>query len=200
MLALDEERKQSQGTFRNVAHAAGVSRGGEGRLGRRGRPGSSLCENRCMGSVRLTATLVPRGGAAAVALDGEQVAAVGEGAKRFPVVAMVNGYTWRTTVTRMRGEFLLGLNRAVRQEAGVEAGDTVDVKLELDTAPREVEIPEALAHALAEDSEARAAFDRLAYTHRKEYASWVAEAKREETRKRRVAQALERLRQRKART
>jgi len=153
-----------------------------------------------MGSVRLTATLVPRGPAAAVVLEGEQVAAVGEGAKRFPVVAMVNGYTWRTTVTRMRGEFLLGLNRAVRQEAGVEAGDTVDVKLELDTAPREVEIPEALAHALAEDSEARAAFDRLAYTHRKEYASWVAEAKREETRKRRVAQALERLRQRKART
>jgi Bacteriocin-protection, YdeI or OmpD-Associated/Domain of unknown function (DUF1905) len=153
-----------------------------------------------MGSVRLTATLVPRGPAAAVVLEGEQVAAVGEGAKRFPVVATVNGHTWRTTVTRMRGEFLLGLNRAVRQEAGVEAGDTVDVKLELDTAPREVEIPEPLAHALAEDPEARAAFDRLAYTHRKEYAGWVAEAKREETRKRRVAQALERLRQHKALT
>src|SRR5206468_6696298 len=122
----------------------------------------SSCENRRMGSIRLTATLVPRGPAAAVVLDREHVAEVGEGAKRFPVVATVNGYTWRTTVTRMRGEFLLGLNRAVRQEAGVEAGDTVDVKLELDTAPREVEVPEALANALAEDSKARAAFDRLA--------------------------------------
>lgn len=153
-----------------------------------------------MGSVRLTATLLPRGPAAAVVLDEDHVAAVGEGAKRFPVIATVNGYTWRTTVTRMRGEFLLGLNRAVRQEAGVEAGDTVEVKLELDTAPRDVELPEALANALAEDSEARGAFDRLAYTHRKEYARWIDEAKRDETRHRRVAQALEMLRQGKTRT
>jgi bacteriocin resistance YdeI/OmpD-like protein/uncharacterized protein DUF1905 len=153
-----------------------------------------------MGSVRLTATLVPRGPAAAIVLDAEQVAAVGEGAKRFPVVATVNGYTWRTTVTRMRGEFLLGLNRAVRQEAGVEAGDTVDVNVELDTTPREVDVPHALANALAEDSEARVGFDRLAYTHRKEYARWINEAKRDETRERRLAQALEMLRQGKTRT
>lgn len=78
-----------------------------------------------MGSVRLTTTLESRGPAAAIVLDDEQVANVGEGAKRFPVVATVNGYTWRTTVTRMRGEFLLGLNRAVREEApqGVRALD-----------------------------------------------------------------------------
>jgi len=135
-----------------------------------------------------------------VVLDDEQVAAVGEGAKRFPVVATVNGYNWRTTVSRMRGEFLLGLNRAVRQEAGVEAGDTVEVELELDTAPREVEVPEALASALGEDAEARAAFDRMAYTHRKEYARWVEEAKRDETRQRRVAQALQMLREGKTRS
>jgi hypothetical protein len=148
-----------------------------------------------MGSARLSATLVPRGQAAAVVLDDDQVAAVGEGAKRFPVVATVNGYTWRTTVTRMRGEFLLGLNRTVRQEAGVEAGDTVDVRLELDKSPRQVEVPKALATALAEDPDARAAFDRLAYTHRKEYARWIDDAKRDETRRRRVAKAIEMLRQ-----
>ena len=153
-----------------------------------------------MGSVRLSATLVQRGPAAAVVLDGQQVAAVGEGAKRFPVVATVNGYTWRTSIARMRGEFLLGLNRAVREEAGVEAGDTIDVELELDTAPREVDVPEALANALAEDSKARAAFAQLAYTHRKEYARWIDDAKREETRGRRVAQALEMLREGKTRT
>jgi len=153
-----------------------------------------------MGSVRLTATLVPRGPAAAVVLDDEQVAAVGEGAKRFPVVATANGYSWRTTVTPMRGESLLGLNRAVRQEAGVEAGDTVEVRLELDTAPREVEVPEALANSLAEDPKARANFERLAYTHRKEYARWIDEAKREETRQRRVTEALEMLRQGKTRS
>ncbi|MGA7419985.1 MAG: DUF1905 domain-containing protein, partial [Acidimicrobiales bacterium] len=82
-------------------------------------------------------------------LDDTQVAVVGEGAKRFPVVATVNGYTWRTSVARMGGEFLLGLNREVRQGAGVEADDEVDVSIELDVAPREVEVPEALASALA---------------------------------------------------
>jgi hypothetical protein len=157
-------------------------------------------QNRCMGSARFTATLVPRGPAAAIVLEAEQVAAVGEGAKRFPVVATLNDYTWRTTVTRMGGEFLLGLNRAVREQAGVEAGDTVAVTLALDTAPREVEVPEALATALAEDSDARAAFDSLAYTHRKEYARWIDEAQRDETRRRRVAQALDMLRQGKTRT
>ena len=143
-----------------------------------------------MGEVRLSATLVPRGPAAAVVLDDQQVAEVGEGARRFPVVATVNDHTWRTTITRMRGEFLLGLSRAVRQEAG----DTVDVKLELDAAPREVEVPEPLANALAKEPKARAGFDRLSYTHRKEYARWIAEAKRDETRERRLAEALETLR------
>jgi hypothetical protein len=153
-----------------------------------------------VGSIRLKTTLLARGPAAAVVLDDEQVAAVGDGAKRFPVVATVNGYTWRTSVMRMGGEFLVGLNSAVRQEAGVEAGDAVDVALELDTAPREVDVPPALADALGGDPEARAAFDRLAYTHRKEYARWIEEAKREETRQRRVVQALQMLREGKTRS
>lgn len=127
-------------------------------------------------------------------LDDEVVAAVGEGAKRFPVLATVNGYSWRTSVARMGGEFLLGLNQAVRQEVGVEAGDEVAVKLELDNAPREVIVPEALESALAADAGAKAAFNALAYTHRKEYARWSEEAKREETRQRRVEQALTKLR------
>jgi Bacteriocin-protection, YdeI or OmpD-Associated/Domain of unknown function (DUF1905) len=153
-----------------------------------------------MGSIRLSTTLVPRGAAAAIVLDEEQVAEVGEGAKRFPVIATVNGYSWRTTVTRMGGEFLVGLNRGVRQEAGVEAGDDVAVEFELDKSPREVELPQALAEALAQDAEARAGFERLAYTHRKEYARWIRDAKRDETRHRRIAQALELLRQGKRRT
>lgn len=153
-----------------------------------------------MGAIRLTATLVPRGPAAAVVLDDDQVAAVGEGAKRFAVLATVNGYAWRTTVTRMRGEFLLGLSRGVRDAAGVEAGDTVEVELELDAAPREVETPTALADALAGDPLAQAAYDGLAYSHRKEFARWIAEAKRDETRHRRIATALEMLRQGKTRS
>jgi hypothetical protein len=147
-----------------------------------------------MGMIRFTAQLQPRGPAAAVVLDDAQVAAVGEGAKRFPVVATINGYTWRTSVARMGGEFLLGLNRDVRQSAGVDTGDEVDVTIELDTAPRDVEVPEALAAALATDPQAKAAFEGMAFTHRKEYARWVAEAKREETRQRRAQQAIEMIR------
>jgi len=147
-----------------------------------------------VGHIRLTATLEPRGPAAAVVLDAGQVAAVGEGAKRFPVVATVNGYTWSTTVTRMRGEFLLGLNREVREGAGVNAGDSVEVEIGLDDAPRQIDVPESLAAALERDSIAGAAFKALLYTHRKEYARWIEDAKRDETRQRRVQQALEMLR------
>ena len=153
-----------------------------------------------MGAIQFRALLQARGPAAAVVLDDAQVAAVGEGAKRFPVVATINGYTWRTSVTRMGGEFLLGLNKEVRQGAGAEAGDEVDVSVELDTAPREVEVPEPLAVALAADPQAQAAFEHMAFSHRKEYARWIAEAKQEETRQRRVEQALEMIRAGKTRT
>lgn len=136
-----------------------------------------------------------RGPAAAVVLDDEQVTAVGERAKRFPVTATVNGYSWRTTVTRMRGEFLLGVNREVGEAAGVEAGDTVDVAIELDAAPREVDVPKALASALAADPAASAAFDGLAFTHRKEYARWVVDCQARGTRDRRVTQAVQMLRE-----
>jgi hypothetical protein len=147
-----------------------------------------------MGEMTVTGQLVARGPAAAFVLDDDQVAAVGEGAKRFPVLASINGYQWRTTVTRMKGEFLIGLNREVREGAGVQAGDTVTLSLALDSAPREVEVPEALARALSAEPDARDAFEALAFTHRKEFARWIAEAKREETRDRRVAQAVEMIR------
>jgi uncharacterized protein YdeI (YjbR/CyaY-like superfamily) len=63
-----------------------------------------------------------------------------------------------------------------------------------DTQPREIDVPDALAVALRGDAGARDAFDALSYTHRREYARWIEEAKREETRQRRVARAVELLR------
>jgi hypothetical protein len=148
-----------------------------------------------MGQLTLQTTLQPRGPAAAVVLSEEQVAELGEGRKAFPVQATINGYTWAGRVSRMGGEFLLGLNREVRTGAGVEAGDEVTVSIALDEAPREVEVPPALAQALEGDPAAKAAFDGLALTHRKEFARWIAEAKKDDTRERRVAQALEMLRE-----
>jgi bifunctional DNA-binding transcriptional regulator/antitoxin component of YhaV-PrlF toxin-antitoxin module len=158
------------------------------------------CHYEIVGRITFSTRLEPRGPAAAVVLDDEQVALVGEGAKRFPVVATVNGYTWRTSVARMGGEFLVGLNREVRERAGVQAGDEVEVILDLDMAPRQVEVPEALAAALEIDPQARVAFEGMAFSHRKEYARWIAEAKREETRGRRVQQALEMIRAGKTRS
>ena len=144
-----------------------------------------------MGVIQFRAQLQPRGPAAAIVLDDAQVAVVGEGARRFPVVAAVNGYTWQTSVTRMGGEFLLGLSREVRQGAGVQVGDEVEVTIELDAAPRAVEVPGELAAVLAADLQASASFRRMAASHRREYARWVAEAKQEQTRQRRAQQALE---------
>jgi hypothetical protein len=146
-----------------------------------------------MGKLKFKTTLQPRGPAAAVILTDDQVADVGEGKKTFPVKATVNGHTWSGRVARMGGENLLGMNKAVRGDAGVEAGDEVDVVVELDSAPREVEVPPALSAALKKDKAAGKLFDALAYSHRKEFARWVAEAKKEETRDRRVEQAIEML-------
>jgi uncharacterized protein YdeI (YjbR/CyaY-like superfamily) len=146
-----------------------------------------------MGSITFQTTLVTRGPGVAIILDDDQVAAVGEGAKRFPVAATVNGHTWRSTVVRMRGEFLLGLSKEVRGQAGVQAGDHTEVTVALDTEERTVEVPATLAAALGRDGDAGAAWERLAYTHRKEFARWIEEAKREETRDRRVDRTLEML-------
>ena len=113
------------------------------------------------------------------------------GQARPPVVGTINGQPYRTRLMRYGGQTVLGLTKAIRSAAGVEDGAEVLIEIELDTAPREVEVPEELALALASDVPARKAFEALAYTHRKEYAQWIADAKRPETRERRLAKALQ---------
>lgn len=141
--------------------------------------------------VTIRATLHARGPAAAVLLTDEQLAEIGQGAKTPAVKVTVNGgYTFDGRIGRMGGETLLGFNKAVRAAAGVEAGDELELTIVLDAAPREVELPEDLAAALDGDPAARKGFDALAPSHRKEYARWVGEAKRPETRERRIAETL----------
>jgi hypothetical protein len=113
------------------------------------------------------------------------------GRVRAPVVVRVNGHSFRTTTMRYGNVDLIGLNREVRDAAGLAAGDHATFELVADTQPREVEVPVALATALHDDAAAREAFDTLSYTHRREYARWIDEAKREETRQRRVGRAVE---------
>ena len=117
------------------------------------------------------------------------------GRARAPVQVTIGGYTFRTTVAVYGGRALIGVNKANREAAGVEAGERVTVELELDTAPREVEVPPELAEALEAEPDLRAFFEGLSLTHRREYAEWITEAKREETRRRRAEKAVELLRE-----
>ncbi len=120
------------------------------------------------------------------------VATLGSG-NRPPVTVTVGGHTYRTTVARMGGRFLVPLSAENRTAAGVAAGDHVDVDIEPDTGPREVTVPDDLAAALAQDETARANFDGLSYTHRKEWVRWIEEAKKAETRATRLARTVESL-------
>jgi Bacteriocin-protection, YdeI or OmpD-Associated/Domain of unknown function (DUF1905) len=113
------------------------------------------------------------------------------GKARAPVRGTINGQLFRSTVAVYGGRYYLPVNRALRDAAGVAAGDAVVIELEADDEPRTVDPPADLAGALAADPEAKAAFDGLSYTHQREYAEWVAEAKREATRRRRVEQAVQ---------
>jgi Bacteriocin-protection, YdeI or OmpD-Associated/Domain of unknown function (DUF1905) len=118
------------------------------------------------------------------------------GSGRPAVRATIGTFTFRTTLAAMGRRHLLGLNRQVREAAGVAVGDRVVVELELDAEPRTVELPAELSAVLDAEPELRAFFDGLSYTHRREYAEWIAGRKRDETRRRRVEQAADLLRRR----
>ena len=117
------------------------------------------------------------------------------GQARAPVAGTINGAAFRGRLSVYGGTTYLGLNKEIRAAAGIDVGDEVEVVLHLDDAPRDVELPPELLAALERDAAARAAFEKLAFTHRKEYARWIAEAKKAQTRERRVAKALAMLEQ-----
>lgn len=116
----------------------------------------------------------------------EAVAALGKG-RRPPVKVTIGGYTYRSTVAVMDGNFMLPLSAENRDAAGIKAGDVIEIILELDTEPRTVTVPDDLAAALAAQPGATEAFDALAPSMRKEYVRQVESAKAPETRARRIA-------------
>jgi len=139
-------------------------------------------------TLQIHAVLAPMGPATAIELTDAQVAELG-GGKRAAVVVGIGERRARVRLGVMDGRNLIGLSKAVRAELGVEIGDEVDVTVDLDTADREIEVPADLAQALDAEG-ARAAFDALSFSRRKELARGVSEAKRPETRERRVAAVL----------
>jgi hypothetical protein len=115
----------------------------------------------------------------------EIVEALGAG-KKPPVKVTINGYTYRSTVAVMGGKFLCGVAAEHRGPAGVKAGDTVEIDLQLDTEKREVEIPDDVAKTLKANPRALAAFEKLSYSHKRAHVEPIATAKAADTRQRRI--------------
>jgi bacteriocin resistance YdeI/OmpD-like protein/uncharacterized protein DUF1905 len=116
------------------------------------------------------------------------------GSKRPKIKAMIEGVSYRGILTRMGTDcHILGIRKEIREQIGKTFGDEVTIRIEPDTEPRVIEIPEDLMKELKKDKEAKAFFDKLSYTHQKEYVVWVTEAKKEETRQNRIIKTIEML-------
>ncbi|RZU15579.1 uncharacterized protein DUF1905 [Kribbella rubisoli] len=136
--------------------------------------------------------VVNDGGGAWVEVPGDVIAALGGGG-RIPVRATFDGIDYRGSIASMGGCMALGILKGIRSELGKGDGDAVTVTVVRDTAERTVDVPEDLATALQEAG-LRESFDKLAYSHRREHVNAINDAKRPETRRRRIDKALEMLR------
>ena len=114
------------------------------------------------------------------------------GAKRVPVKVQINGADYRGTIVRMDGKFMMIVPKIFRDAAGVKGGEMITVTMEIDTETRVVTVPEDFAQAL-EKAGLRNVFSKMSYTHQKEYVNAITEAKKEETRMRRIQKAVEQL-------
>jgi len=142
-----------------------------------------------------TLTPTPRGGGGCLVPVPREVADK-LGLKGMPKIqAVIAGQPYRGSLMPMGdGTWCLGVLKSIQEAAGVEFGDTVTVELELDTAPRLVQPPPDLARALARDKKMAAAWAGLSFTNKKEMARSLEEAKKPETRERRLAAAIAELR------
>lgn len=122
----------------------------------------------------------------------EVIEALG-GGKRPPVLVRVNGYEYRSTVGVMGGRSLIPFSSDKRKETGIGGGDAIEVEVELDTAPRTVEVPADFQAALEAAPGAVAAFEALAPSHKKAHVTAIEQAKAAETRQRRIDAAVAKL-------
>jgi Bacteriocin-protection, YdeI or OmpD-Associated/Domain of unknown function (DUF1905) len=115
--------------------------------------------------------------------------------KRPKVTVTINGYTYRSSIAVMGGDFMVGVSAENRAGAGVAGGDEVDVDIELDTAPRVVAVPTDFAAALDAAPAARRTFDALSYSNQSWHTYQIEGAKSDETRQRRIAKSIDALRE-----
>ncbi len=142
--------------------------------------------------LRIDTVVEASGPAAAIVLSDEQVEELG-GGRRAAVKLTIGDRTARLRLAVRGGRNLLGLSKAARAELGVEIGEAVHAVIEVDTAERTIELPDDFATALDAQPGARTAFDALPPSHRREHVRAILEAKRPETRARRIEAALARL-------
>jgi hypothetical protein len=109
---------------------------------------------------------------------------------RVPVAGTINGFEFRSSLMPMDGRHVLCINKTMQNGAKARPGDLARFVLERDDEPRIVSVPPALKKTLAANPKARSVFDKLSYSHRKEYADWVGSAKQEETVKRRLKKLI----------
>ncbi len=117
------------------------------------------------------------------------------GAKRVKVLATFDGVIYRGSLVTMGGSYVLGLTQEIRKRIGKSFGDTVHVTLEKDEEERTVEVPDDFMEGLKQSPEALAAYEKLSFTAKKEYVTWITTAKKAETRQSRLGKAIEQLKQ-----
>jgi hypothetical protein len=140
-------------------------------------------------------TLLASGGNNVGIVVPEDVVAAFDRGRRVPVVVTIDGgYQYRSTIASMNGRSLISFNAETRKATGRGAGDEVDVRLDVDDAPRVVEVPDDLAAELARDDAAKAAWDELSYSRQRAHAESITGAKAAATRAKRVAKVLAALR------
>jgi hypothetical protein len=148
-----------------------------------------------MNQMRFRTTILQAGKTATgIRVPDEVVTALGT-SRRPAVRVTINGFTYRSTIAVMGGDYMVGVNADNRAAAGVQGGDEVDVDIELDTAPREITVPADLAAALDAEPAAKRTFDALSYSNKSWHALQVTGAKTDETRSRRIAKSIEVLRE-----
>jgi hypothetical protein len=140
--------------------------------------------------MRFRTTILQTGGTAmGFVIPDEVVTALGAG-KRPPVTVTINGYTYRNTIAVMGGQYMIGVSSEHRGPAKVTGGETVEVDLELDTAPRTVDVPPELAAAIDADPAAKATWDKLSYSNKSWHALQVTGTNNPETRARRIEKSI----------